>query len=97
MHHWQFLNLASWTLLVSKRAASVKYTTVLEYNSGFSPFILNVLQCLHKSRRKRNPNEITDYFVFTAIAHVAIMYFVPVCTSAYHMEKHKTYNDLNHS
>ena len=25
-----------------------------------------------------------------------VMYFVPVCTSSYHMEKHKTYNGSNH-
>ena len=31
--------------------------------------ILNGLQCLHKSRRKRNPNEITKNFVCTANAH----------------------------
>ena len=31
--------------------------------------IFKVLQCLYKSRRKRNPNEITDYFVCTANAH----------------------------
>ena len=30
MHQWRSLKLASWTLLVSKRSASVKYTTVLE-------------------------------------------------------------------
>ena len=30
--------------------------------------MLKVLQCLHKRRRKRNPNEITDYFVCTANA-----------------------------
>jgi len=35
---------------------------------GFSAFILKVLQCFHKSRRKRNLNEITDYFVCTGNA-----------------------------
>ena len=70
--------------------ASVKYTTVLEQNLGFSAFILKVLQCLHKNCRKRNPNEIMDYFVCTAseCTCVDVMYFVPICTSAYHREKH---------
>ena len=56
--------------------------------------ILKVLRCPHKSRRKRNPNEITDYFVCTANAHVCVnvIYSVPVCTSAYHMENYNTYN-----
>ena len=58
MHQYQSLNLASWTFLVSTRSASIKYTTELEQNLGFCAFILKVLQCLHKSRRKRNPEEI---------------------------------------
>ena len=45
-------------------------------------------QCLHKSCRKRNPNEITDYFVCTTNAHA----WMSVYTSAYHIEKHKLYN-----
>ena len=51
--------------------------------------ILKVFQYLYKSRRKRNPNEITDYFVCKC---VDVTYFKPLCTSAYHMEEHKTYN-----
>ena len=46
-----------------------------------------------KRHRKRNPNEITDYFVCIANAHAWMScFFVPVCTSACHTEKHKTYN-----
>ena len=69
MHLRQSLNLASWTFLVSKSSASVKHTTVLEENLRFSAFILKVLQCLHKSPRKRNLNEIKDFFVCTVNTH----------------------------
>ena len=51
-----------------KRSASVKDTTVQLYNSK-TVFILEYLQCLHKSRRKRNPHEITDYFLCNVDAH----------------------------
>ena len=50
------------------RLCKIHYCTI-ESNLGFSAFRLKVLQCLHKSRRNRNPNEITDYFVCTANAH----------------------------
>ena len=57
-------------------------------NLGFSAFILKVLQCLLKSRRKINSNEIRDYFFCTANARTCmdVMYFVPLSTSAYHLE-----------
>ena len=57
-----------------------RYTVVFRlhmpfsWNWSFLPcswenIILKVLPCLYKSRRKRNPNEITDYFVCAANAH----------------------------
>ena len=71
----------------------VKYTTVLEQNIGFSAFILKVLQYLHKSCRKRNPNEITDYFVCTANAYAwmscILCQYAPARTIG---KTHKTYN-----
>ena len=36
---------------------------------SFSAAILKVEQCLYKSRRKRHPNEITDYHMCTVHAH----------------------------
>ena len=62
-------------------------------NLGFiSTFILKVLQCLHKNRRKRNPNEITDYFVCTANAHAWMSYILCQYAQERTMEKCKTYN-----
>ena len=66
----------------SNRFASVKYTTVRESNLVFFTFILQILQS------KRN-NGL--FCVYSECTCVDVMYFVLVCTRAYHMEKHKTY------
>ena len=53
----------TWTFSVSKKSASVKYNTMARVKLRlFRVYI----ESLHKSRRKGNPNEITDYFVCTA-------------------------------
>ena len=63
------LNLASWTFLVSKRSASVKNTTVLEFR-------VYVESLTRAADRKRNLNEMTDYFVCTANAHAWMSYIL---------------------
>ena len=41
-------------------------------------------------RKKKSKRENGLFCLYSECTCVDVMYFVPVCTSAYHMEKHKT-------
>ena len=90
----QSLNLASWTFFLSKRSASVKCTTVLNrVNLGFfCDYIESLTMSLQERPKKKSKRENGLFCLYSECTCVDVMHFVPVCTSAYHMEKHKTYN-----
>ena len=46
--------------------------------------------------KKKSKQDNGLFCLYSECTCVDVMYFVPVCTSAYHMEKHKTYNDSEH-
>ena len=43
-------------------------------------------------KKSKQDNGLFCLYCNSECARVDVMYFVPVCTSAYHIEKHKTYN-----
>ena len=66
----------SYFLLCQKRRTALKYLLIFHQNTQkqngskcINDNKYTTVLCLHKSRRKRNPNEMTDYFVCTANAH----------------------------
>ena len=59
----------TWTFLVSKRSASVKYTTVVGVKLWLFRVYIESLTISSQEPGEKNPNEITDYFVCTANAH----------------------------
>ena len=70
MHQWQSLILASWTLFVSYRSASVKkyYCTRVTLRL-FRIYMESVTMCSQEPPKKKSKNQITDYFVCTVNAH----------------------------
>ena len=88
MHQWQSLDLASWTYWFPNRSASVKYTFVLE----FRVHVESLTMSSQEPPKKKSKQDDELFCLYSECKCVDVMYFVPVCTNAYHMEKHKTYN-----
>ena len=81
----------TWTFLVSKRSASVKYTTVAGVKLRlFRVYIDNVFTRAAEKKISKRDNGL--FCLYSECTCVGVMYFVPGHNSPYHMEKHKTYN-----
>ena len=83
----------TWTFLVSKRSASVKYTTVVGVKLRlFRVYIESLTISSQEPGKKKSKRDNGLFCLYSECTCVGVMYFVPGHTSPYHMEKHKTYN-----
>ena len=81
MHRWKSLNLASWTFLVSKRSASVKFTTVLQ--STFRVYIESLTMSSQEPPKKKSKREnglFCLYIKCTCVDVCILCQYAPACT-----------------
>ena len=57
-----------------------------------STFELGLTMSSHEPPKKKSKRDNGLFYLYTECTCVDVMYFVPVGTGAYRMEKHKTYN-----
>ena len=62
----------------------------------FRIYIESLTMSSQEPLKKKSKQDNGLFCLYSECTCVDVMYFVPVCTSAYHMDKHKTYNGCEH-
>ena len=64
----------------------------IEPNLGFSAFIFSLTMSSQEPPKQKSKRDYGLFCLYSKCTCVDVMHFVSVCTSAYHMEKNKSYN-----